>query len=123
MPDSLPRLLTGDRPTGRLHFGHLVGSVRNRVALQSQYDTILLVADLHVLTTKPERQGGASLGCRSTLSRLAFDRRGVRPVPRPNCLRGTDAACFPRPLPARHDAAPEMGQDLLRRRLSARRRR
>jgi tryptophanyl-tRNA synthetase len=50
------RLLTGDRPTGRLHLGHLVGSLLNRVRLQHEYDTILIVADLHVLTTKPQRE-------------------------------------------------------------------
>jgi tryptophanyl-tRNA synthetase len=49
------RLLTGDRPTGRLHLGHYVGSLKNRVALQDEYETYLLVADLHMLTTRPER--------------------------------------------------------------------
>jgi tryptophanyl-tRNA synthetase len=47
------RMLTGDRPTGRLHLGHLVGSLLNRVRLQSEYDTIIIIADLHVLTTRP----------------------------------------------------------------------
>jgi len=47
------RILTGDRPTGRLHLGHLVGSLQNRVKLQEEYETILIVADLHMLTTKP----------------------------------------------------------------------
>ena len=47
------RMLTGDRPTGRLHLGHLVGSLLNRVRLQNEYDTIIIIADLHVLTTKP----------------------------------------------------------------------
>lgn len=46
------RLLTGDRPTGKLHLGHLVGSINNRVKLQDQYETFLLIADLHMLTTK-----------------------------------------------------------------------
>ncbi len=46
------RLLTGDRPTGKLHLGHLVGSLNNRVRLQYEYETYLLVADLHMLTTK-----------------------------------------------------------------------
>ncbi len=50
------RILTGDRPTGRLHLGHLVGSLQNRVKLQDEYDTILIVADLHMLTTKPARE-------------------------------------------------------------------
>jgi len=50
------RLLTGDRPTGRLHLGHYVGSLRNRVRLQDEYETYLLVADLHMLTTKPDKE-------------------------------------------------------------------
>jgi len=48
-----PRLLTGDRPTGLLHLGHYIGSMRHRVALQSRYECFFLVADLHMLTTKP----------------------------------------------------------------------
>lgn len=50
------RILTGDRPTGRLHLGHYVGSLKNRVALQQSHETILIVADLHMLTTKPTRE-------------------------------------------------------------------
>lgn len=49
---SRPRLLTGDRPTGPLHLGHLVGSLRNRVRLQHEYDCFFIIADLHMLTTK-----------------------------------------------------------------------
>ncbi len=49
-----PRLLTGDRPTGRLHLGHYVGSLANRVRLQHQYESFFIIADLHTLTTKPE---------------------------------------------------------------------
>ena len=51
-----PRLLTGDRPTGRLHLGHYVGSLANRVRLQHEYDAFLIIADLHTLTTRPERE-------------------------------------------------------------------
>ena len=47
-----PRLLTGDRPTGKMHLGHYVGSIRNRVKLQEKYDCYFLIADLHMLTTK-----------------------------------------------------------------------
>ncbi len=47
-----PRLLTGDRPTGRLHLGHYVGSLQNRVRLQDDYDCFFLVADYHMLTTR-----------------------------------------------------------------------
>lgn len=49
------RMLTGDRPTGKLHIGHYVGSIANRVRLQHQYETFLLIADLHMLTTKNTR--------------------------------------------------------------------
>lgn len=49
------RILTGDRPTGRLHLGHYVGTLENRVRLQSEYETFLLVADYHMLTTRLER--------------------------------------------------------------------
>ncbi|MCD8139051.1 MAG: tryptophan--tRNA ligase [Planctomycetaceae bacterium] len=52
-PQEKKRILTGDRPTGRLHLGHYVGSLKSRVELQHSYDTILIVADLHMLTTKP----------------------------------------------------------------------
>jgi tryptophanyl-tRNA synthetase len=45
-------MLTGDRPTGPLHLGHLVGSLRNRVRLQATYDAYFIIADLHMLTTK-----------------------------------------------------------------------
>ncbi|MBI1850486.1 MAG: tryptophan--tRNA ligase [Planctomycetes bacterium] len=51
-----PRILTGDRPTGRLHLGHYVGSLVNRVKLQDRYDCYFIVADLHMLTTKPTRE-------------------------------------------------------------------
>lgn len=44
-------LVTGDRPTGRLHLGHLVGSLENRVKYQTDYECFFLVADLHMLTT------------------------------------------------------------------------
>jgi tryptophanyl-tRNA synthetase len=50
-----PRLLTGDRPTGRLHLGHYVGSLANRIKLQYEYEAFFIIADLHTLTTKPER--------------------------------------------------------------------
>jgi tryptophanyl-tRNA synthetase len=54
MTQPKPRLLTGDRPTGRLHLGHYVGSLANRVRLQHQYESFFIIADLHTLTTKPE---------------------------------------------------------------------
>lgn len=49
------RVVTGDRPTGKLHLGHFVGSLRRRLALQETHDMIVLVADLQALTTHAER--------------------------------------------------------------------
>ncbi|HET8679214.1 MAG TPA: tryptophan--tRNA ligase [bacterium] len=48
------RLLTGDRPTGKLHLGHYVGTLANRVRLQDEYDCFFLLADYHILTTRLE---------------------------------------------------------------------
>lgn len=50
-----PRLLTGDTPTGKLHLGHWVGSVENRVALQDPYDCYFLIANKHAFTTRADR--------------------------------------------------------------------
>ncbi len=50
-----PRLLTGDRPTGPLHLGHLVGSLDSRVAMQDDHECFIIVADLHSLTTRPRK--------------------------------------------------------------------
>lgn len=44
------RILTGDRPTGRLHLGHYVGSLANRAKLQDEYDEYILIADVQALT-------------------------------------------------------------------------
>lgn len=46
------RMLTGDRPTGRIHLGHLVGTIRNRVRYQYEYESFFIIADLHMLTTR-----------------------------------------------------------------------
>jgi tryptophanyl-tRNA synthetase len=46
------RILTGDRPTGKLHLGHWVGTLQNRVRLQDEYECFFLVADYHMLTTR-----------------------------------------------------------------------
>ncbi len=46
------RILTGERPTGKLHLGHYVGTLRNRVRLQDEYECFFLIADYHVLTTR-----------------------------------------------------------------------
>jgi tryptophanyl-tRNA synthetase len=55
------RILTGDRPTGRLHLGHWVGSIQNRVRLQDEYECFFILADWHTLTTKPDRASVAEV--------------------------------------------------------------
>ena len=50
-------ILTGDRPTGRLHVGHYVGSLKRRVELQNsgEYDKIfIMIADAQALTDNAE---------------------------------------------------------------------
>lgn len=42
--------LTGDRPTGCLHLGHYIGTLKNRVALQHKYDQYIMIADVQALT-------------------------------------------------------------------------
>lgn len=49
------RMLTGDRPTGKLHLGHYLGSLANRIKLQHRYECFFIIADLHMLTTKNTR--------------------------------------------------------------------
>ncbi len=63
MSEAAPRrrILTGDRPTGRLHLGHWVGSIQNRVRLQDEYECFFILADLHTLTTRPEKDAIAEV--------------------------------------------------------------
>lgn len=65
------RILTGDRPTGRMHLGHYVGSLANRIRLQDEYECMFIVADLHTLTTKPEREAIAAI--RSNVHDMVLD--------------------------------------------------
>ncbi|MGE5860696.1 MAG: tryptophan--tRNA ligase, partial [Ignavibacteria bacterium] len=48
------RILSGMRPTGKLHIGHYVGALENWVKLQNEYDSFHLIADYHALTTDLE---------------------------------------------------------------------
>lgn len=50
------RILTGDRPTGKLHLGHYVGTLANRVRLQDEYELFLIIADYHALTRTVDKQ-------------------------------------------------------------------
>lgn len=52
-----PRILTGDTPTGRLHLGHYVGSLENRLALQDTYECYFLLANMHAFTTRAAHPG------------------------------------------------------------------
>ena len=44
------KVLTGDRPTGKLHIGHYFGSLKRRVELQNEFETYILIADVQALT-------------------------------------------------------------------------
>src|SRR5882757_7417876 len=54
---SLPVILTGDRTTGPLHLGHYVGSLKNRVTLQTTHQQYLLLADNQALTDNAHNPG------------------------------------------------------------------
>jgi tryptophanyl-tRNA synthetase len=49
MKEILPIVVTGDRPTGKLHLGHYVGSLQNRLSLQDSHEMYILIADTQVL--------------------------------------------------------------------------
>ena len=51
----MKRILTGDTPTGKLHLGHFVGTLENRVKLQNEYESFIVLADLHSFTTKADK--------------------------------------------------------------------
>lgn len=65
------RMLTGDRPTGKLHLGHYVGSLANRVRLQEEYESYFIIADLHTLTTKPDKE--SILKIRENIHEMVLD--------------------------------------------------
>ncbi|MFP3855328.1 MAG: tryptophan--tRNA ligase [Anaerolineales bacterium] len=56
------RILTGDRPTGKMHLGHYVGSLKNRIRLQDEYECFFIIADLHTLTTRPDKESIDQIG-------------------------------------------------------------
>ncbi|MDD5354598.1 MAG: tryptophan--tRNA ligase, partial [bacterium] len=51
------RILSGMRPTGKLHIGHILGALKNWVRLQDEYQCYYMVADLHALTSEYEDTG------------------------------------------------------------------
>lgn len=52
---SRDRILTGDTPTGKLHLGHWVGSVKRRVELQDTHDCFFILANMHAFTTRSDQ--------------------------------------------------------------------
>ena len=50
-----PRILTGDTPTGALHLGHYVGSVKRRVELLDTYECYFIIANMHAFTQRADR--------------------------------------------------------------------
>jgi tryptophanyl-tRNA synthetase len=56
-PGGRARVVSGMRPTGRLHLGHLMGALGNWVPLQEQYDCFYFVADWHALTSEYANTG------------------------------------------------------------------
>ncbi len=73
------RILTGDRPTGKLHLGHYLGSLQNRVRLQHEYECFFIIADLHTLTTKPQKESIAELAGNARAMVLDYLSCGIDP--------------------------------------------
>src|SRR5687768_933828 len=73
------RMLTGDRPTGKLHVGHYVGSIKNRVELQHKYESFFIIADLHMLTTKNSREDIAEISANARQMVLDSLSAGIEP--------------------------------------------
>lgn len=73
------RLLTGDRPTGKLHLGHYVGTIKNRVELQNDYECLFIIADLHMLTTKRSPNNIKEINENATMAVLDMIACGIDP--------------------------------------------
>ena len=73
---NMKRILTGDTPTGKLHLGHYVGTLENRVKLQNEYETFIILADTHALAGKTQDSANASQVKENTLQ-VAMDNLAV----------------------------------------------
>lgn len=62
-------VLSGMRPTGKLHLGHLLGALNNWKTLQNEYECLFMVADLHALTTT----WTDTSGIRSNINEMVLD--------------------------------------------------
>lgn len=75
MTTTRKRILTGDRPTGKLHLGHYVGSHRHRLRFQDEYECFFIIADLHMLTTKPTKEDIYAIG--ENARQIVLDHLGI----------------------------------------------
>lgn len=78
----MKNILTGDRPTGRMHLGHYFGSLKKRVEVQYDYNTYLIIADVQALTDNfdnPEK-------VRKNVRELAIDYLSVGIDPNHSCI-------------------------------------
>ncbi|NNM67538.1 MAG: tryptophan--tRNA ligase [Spirochaetales bacterium] len=73
-------ILTGDRPTGQLHLGHYVGSLKNRVRFQDEYRCFFIIADLHMLTTKPTKNDIEAIADNARAITLDYLSCGIDPA-------------------------------------------
>ena len=76
------RILTGDRPTGKLHIGHLLGTLQNRVLLQDEYEEFIIIANIQALAdnfANPDkvRENIEELLCDYYATGLDFDKATV----------------------------------------------
>ena len=74
--------LTADRPTGKLHLGHYVGSLRNRVYLQDEYEQYVMIADMQALTDN----SGNPQKVRDNILEVALDYLAVGIDPEKTCI-------------------------------------
>lgn len=77
-------ILTGDRPTGKLHLGHYAGSLRNRVELQNsgKYDMYVFIADMQALTDNAKNPQKI----RDNIIEVALDYLSVGLYPEKTCI-------------------------------------
>ncbi|MFV5399169.1 tryptophan--tRNA ligase [Acinetobacter baumannii] len=87
--DQRPIILTGDRPTGQLHLGHFVGSLRSRVGLQDSHHQHLLLADAQALTDNADNPDKV----RRNILEVALDYLavGIDPIKTTICVQ----SCLP----------------------------
>lgn len=78
----MKNILTGDRPTGNLHIGHYFGSLENRVKMQYDYNTYIIIADVQALTDNFEHPEKV----RANVHELAIDYLSAGIDPKHSCI-------------------------------------